>query len=92
MAAKRKAEDVIVVSDSEETGLDASAGTAADAQRRAPSLCPPATTGANSEQPAASGGGAFRLIEIRGDLFSVDETVSLAHCVARDLRLGKVRI
>ncbi len=41
-------------------------------------------------QPGAAQPAAPPLLEeLRGDLFSVDARVSLAHCVARDLRLGK---
>ena len=31
----------------------------------------------------------FRLVHKSGDLFSCDESQSLAHCVSRDLRMGK---
>ena len=46
----------------------------------APAAPPPAPA------PAARG---FRLEERRGDLFSAPDDVSLAHCVAEDLRLGR---
>ena len=33
---------------------------------------------------------AFALLEIPGDLFAAAAHVSLAHCVAQDMKLGKV--
>lgn len=38
---------------------------------------------------AAATTAAPLLEELRGDLFTVDSHVSLAHCVGRDLKLGK---
>ena len=50
---------------------------------------PPAAVPPVAAPPA--GAPRFQLEERRGDLFSVGQSVSLAHCVARDLRLGKAR-
>ena len=44
--------------------------------------------GAAAAPPSARARG-FRLDEARGDLFSVADDVSLGHCVAADLRLGR---
>ena len=40
-------------------------------------------------KPPAARARCFRLDEVRGDLFSVADDVSLGHCVAEDLRLGR---
>ena len=40
-------------------------------------------------RPPAARARGFRLDEVRGDLFSVADDVSLGHCVAADLRLGR---
>ena len=44
---------------------------------------------AEGAAPPAARARGFRLEEVRGDLFSVADDVSLGHCVAADLRLGR---
>lgn len=89
MASKRKRDtpehDVICLldDDSDDDGAAAAragAGTGAAAPRGAPAL--------QRRAPAPS----FELLEQRGDLFCAGAGVSLVHCVARDLRLGKARV
>lgn len=91
--SKRKAdEEVVVISDDEEQGAAGGVGAAPEAQRRRQDTDEGASAPSGiTREPAVSSAAPFRLTERRGDLFSVEPSVSLAHCVARDLRLGKVR-
>ncbi|KAL4233673.1 ADP-ribose glycohydrolase oard1 [Mactra antiquata] len=41
------------------------------------------------DQVTAVGGSKFSLLHVKGDLFSCDESESLAHCVSKDMCMGK---
>jgi hypothetical protein len=96
-ASKRPREDVIDLCDSDDAAAAPSAPAASrprdrGGEERTGALFSAAGNAAGAAAPSAAAPSrprGFRLEERSGDLFSVSDDVSLAHCVAEDLRLGR---